>query len=107
MSLPNWPGHAVEDTVVGTDGDDYLQASPGNDVIDGLKGNDTIAMAGGGGDDVYLFGTGDGHDTVQRGSAVQAEINTLRFKSGVAPAEPHAARAGYVCIWQSFPARAA
>jgi Ca2+-binding RTX toxin-like protein len=85
MSLPNWPGHTADDTVVGTEGDDYLQGGPGNDVIDGLQGNDTIAMAGGGGDDVYLFGIGDGQDTVQRGSPVLAQLNTLRFKSGVAP----------------------
>lgn len=87
MSLPSWRGHSAEDTVVGTEGDDYLQASPGNDVIEGLQGNDTIAMAGGGGDDVYLFGTGDGQDTVQRGSAVVAEINTLRLKGGVTPTD--------------------
>ncbi|MGM9487474.1 calcium-binding protein [Ideonella sp. YS5] len=87
MSLLNWPGRTADDTVVGTEGDDYLQAGPGNDVIDGLQGNDTIAMAGGAGDDVYLFGIGDGHDTVQRGSAVVAELNTLRLKNGVTPTD--------------------
>ena len=87
MSVLDWPGHTADDTVVGTEGDDYLQAGPGNDTIDGLQGNDTIAMAGGAGDDVYLFGIGDGHDTVQRGNAVVAEINTLRFKNGVQPTD--------------------
>lgn len=87
MSLPNWPGHTADDTVVGTEGDDYLRGSAGNDVIEGLQGNDTIAMAGGGGDDVYLFGTGEGQDTVQRGSAIVAELNTLRFKNGVSPTD--------------------
>ncbi|HEV8689100.1 MAG TPA: hypothetical protein VGQ91_02295, partial [Ideonella sp.] len=75
---PAAPPIGAEDTFVGTDGDDYIQATSGNDVIDGLKGNDTIAMAGAGGDDVYLFGLGDGQDTVQRGSPITAEINTLR-----------------------------
>jgi Ca2+-binding RTX toxin-like protein len=49
-----------DDTLIGGDGDDYLGADAGFDVIDGGAGNDIITAGGDAGDDVYLFGYGDG-----------------------------------------------
>jgi Ca2+-binding RTX toxin-like protein len=72
-----------DDTLLGGEGDDYLWAATGKDVIDGGAGNDTINAGGDAGDDVYLFGYGDGEDVATRASRYLAEVNTLTFKAGV------------------------
>lgn len=86
-----------DDTVIGTDGDDRLWAGGGNDLIDGLAGNDTIEGAGGFDDDTYLFGKGDGHDTITRGTTFEAEYNTLQFKPGVTPSDVVFTR-----VWRTY-----
>ncbi|HEX5356675.1 MAG TPA: calcium-binding protein [Aquabacterium sp.] len=58
-------------TLTGTSGKDTLNGKGGNDTLSGLAGNDTLAggkgddlLNGGKGNDTYLFGAGDGHDTI-------------------------------------------
>jgi len=74
--------------IVGTDGDDKvfnfwqdhsLQGGRYDDILDGGGGNDDLF--GGGGRDIFLFGRGDGQDTVFAGLGTE----TIRFKAGVAP----------------------
>jgi VCBS repeat-containing protein len=103
-----------------TDGDDNIGGLETNDIIDGGAGNDFIAgnsgddtISGGSGDDVlwggygndtFLFGRGDGIDTilldvndiVERidGSFDTGEINTLQFKNGISPQDIVVARGG-------------
>lgn len=88
-------GTAGNDTLTGGDTDDLLQGQAGADKLNGMGGNDTLDggtgndfMDGGLGSDTYLFGRGDGRDIVF-GTGVRpvGEINTLRFKTGVLPAD--------------------
>ena len=50
------------DTLNGGAGDDILEGGAGNDILDGGAGADTLE--GGEGADTYLFGAGDGTDTI-------------------------------------------
>ncbi|MFE8643837.1 calcium-binding protein [Sphingomonas sp. NCPPB 2930] len=59
-------------TLVGTDGDDYLQGDDGDDKLFGLGGNDRLyggagrdILAGGTGNNSYEFRPGSGVDTIQ------------------------------------------
>lgn len=98
-----------EDVVYGLDGNDTLDGGNGNDLLAGGAGNDT--QAGGSGDDMliggsasrqyfflpwtadtgpngndtYLFGRGDGHDTVIDADPTPGNTDTIRFKPGVTP----------------------
>jgi Ca2+-binding RTX toxin-like protein len=59
-----------------------LQGLAGNDTLDGGSGNDTLD--GGTGNNTYLFGFGDGHDTILSASDTAAgKLNTLAFKRNV------------------------
>jgi Ca2+-binding RTX toxin-like protein len=88
-------GTAGNDTLTGGDADDALQGLAGADKLFGLGGNDTLdggagndSMDGGRGNDTFLFGRGDGRDIVyDAGVRPLGEINTLRFKPGVLPAD--------------------
>jgi len=55
-------GQADGDIIMGQNGNAVLSGKAGNDILDGSSGNDT--MKGDEGSDVYLFGIGDGHDTI-------------------------------------------
>ncbi len=61
--------------VIGTDGDDIIVSSHADDVVDGGAGNDVLVNLGG--YDTYLFGTGDGQDTIEGGRGKVA------FKAGI------------------------
>ena len=50
------------DTLNGGAGDDILEGGAGNDILDGGAGADTLE--GGEGADTYVFGAGDGTDTI-------------------------------------------
>ena len=59
------------DTLVGTDSDDVILGARGNDAIFGGAGDDIIDsgagndyLVGEGGADLFVFGDGDGHDTI-------------------------------------------
>ncbi|WP_265257313.1 calcium-binding protein [Verminephrobacter aporrectodeae] len=82
-------GGAGADRLEGGDGDDWIQGGAGADTLDGGAGNDVLR--GGAENDTYLFGKGDGQDTISSGFA---EFDVLQFKVGVAPSEIVATRAG-------------
>ncbi|GAB58547.1 hypothetical protein RNAN_1520 [Rheinheimera nanhaiensis E407-8] len=79
-------GFATDDVLYGHAGDDSLYGNAGDDVLDGGAGNDYLY--GGAGNDTYLFGRGDGEDTIYNYDTVD-ELNPdshdrLVFKNGVA-----------------------
>ena len=77
--------------LVGTAGADTLTGLSGNDQLDGGAGNDSLD--GGLGNDTYLFGRGDGQDTVAATiDTASGKNNVLRFKPGVAASEVTLAR---------------
>ncbi|MEX8195416.1 calcium-binding protein, partial [Comamonas guangdongensis] len=63
----------------------------------GGAGNDTLS--GGLGNDTYLFGKGDGQDTISSDYDTSAgKLNVLQFKAGVAPADIVATRSDRALI---------
>ncbi|MDP2170096.1 MAG: putative Ig domain-containing protein [Rhodocyclaceae bacterium] len=102
-------GSSAGDAITGQAGNDTLIGNGGNDVIDGGAGNDLLIGSTGlnriyengqyrvernttpnisaNGNDTYLFGRGDGQDTVIDGDYTAGNTDTLRFKEGVAPAD--------------------
>ena len=77
-----------DDTLIGNSGNDTLYGGEGDDTISGDSGVDTLYGAEG--DDTYIFGQGDGKDTI-----VEDDFNnwgntgndTLRFKDGITTAD--------------------
>ena len=61
--------------VAGTDGDDTIVSDHTDDIVDGGGGNDVFVNLGG--YDTYLFGVGNGHDTIEGGRG------EVVFKAGV------------------------
>ena len=62
---------ADDSSIYGTDGDNIMKGLAGNDNLSGYKGNDTLYgnagndfLEGGEGNDTYVFGIGDGIDTI-------------------------------------------
>ncbi|MFC4314217.1 calcium-binding protein, partial [Steroidobacter flavus] len=96
-------GNIGDDHLIGGAGNDYLYGEEaeggihpsriGNDILDGGAGNDVLV--GGFGSDTYLFGRGDGQDTLYNegdryGSNIDPTVNkldVLQFKDGVLPSE--------------------
>jgi Ca2+-binding RTX toxin-like protein len=79
-------GTLKADIIVGNGGDDTLYGRDGDDRLDGGAGNDQLF--GEAGNDTYLFGRGDGQDTIGAdGSGGTAKFNTLQFKAGVTAAD--------------------
>jgi Ca2+-binding RTX toxin-like protein len=75
------------DLLQGGDSTDYLYGNQGNDTLDGGLGNDLLN--GGEGDDTYLFGLGDGNDTLleQVYFPNGAGNDTIQMKVGVLATE--------------------
>ncbi|MCA1494980.1 hypothetical protein I6F11_29640, partial [Ensifer sp. NBAIM29] len=59
-------GFNVADVIDAGDGDDAISAGDGNDTITGGRGDDLIE--GGKGDDTYYYSRGDGNDTIIEGT---------------------------------------
>ena len=86
-------GEDGDDTLEGGAGADYLGGDAGNDVLDGGAGNDLLR--GVTGSDTYLFGRGDGQDTLRNydwwNGTPEADAATttdvLLFKAGVTPGD--------------------
>lgn len=79
------------DTIRGGDGNDTIKAGLGDDAIDGGKGDDILYGTDGNSfyklasdNDTYLFGLGDGHDTIYNRHYDAMNSDTIRFKEGVA-----------------------
>ncbi|MDR1350024.1 MAG: hypothetical protein LBJ59_04450, partial [Zoogloeaceae bacterium] len=66
-----------DDIVLGLDGDDSLYGNAGADTLYGNSGNDTLR--GGAGNDAYVFGRGDGQDTIRDFDATTGNRDTLEF----------------------------
>ncbi|MCE4558125.1 hypothetical protein LXT13_27455, partial [Pelomonas sp. P8] len=80
-------GRGGNDQLSGGDGNDALYGEDGNDTLDGGTGNDWLD--GGNGNNTFLFGRGDGQDTIAYGTYDYSgtRLNTLQFKAGVAPTD--------------------
>ncbi|HEX8609998.1 MAG TPA: putative Ig domain-containing protein [Telluria sp.] len=86
-------GTVLGETMVGTEGNDVLDAMSGDDVLLGRGGSDTLIggrgndrLDGGAGADTYVFNLGDGRDTLldtYQGSGVAGNI--IRFGADIAP----------------------
>jgi Ca2+-binding RTX toxin-like protein len=96
-------GGAGNDLLLGSDGNDNLQGGTGDDTLDGGAGNDVLAgdyyntfwgWAGGAGNDTYLFGRGDGKDTVYDYDTTAGNLDKIVFKAGVLPEDVLVSRAG-------------
>ena len=70
-------GYYGKDTLYGGDGDDTLYGEGDNDTLEGGAGNDRLE--GGNHDDTYVFGRGDGADTIYDGHG----NDTIKFKEGI------------------------
>jgi len=99
----NLQGEAGADTLLGGDGADTLQGGAGDDVLDGGAGNDILAGGiydtwngrfTGYGNDTYLFGRGDGQDTIYDSDTTAGNVDRLVFKSGVQPTDIQLVRSG-------------
>ena len=66
------------DILYGSDGDDDLYGEAGNDILEGGAGNDRLE--GGDYDDTYIFGRGDGADTIYDRHGGN---DTIKFKEGI------------------------
>ncbi|MDD2894211.1 MAG: calcium-binding protein, partial [Halothiobacillaceae bacterium] len=70
---------------LGTEGNDYLSGGSGNDTLIGGAGNDVLQ--GGQGNDIYEFNLGDGRDTIYDGDGTAGNLDTIRFGTGINPAD--------------------
>jgi len=79
-------GDENANTITGGAGSDTLYGRQGNDTLAGGPGNDTLS--GDGNDDTYVFGVGDGHDTIREfGSNSWGGNDTLQFSPGITAAD--------------------
>lgn len=74
----NLYGGAGNDKLYGGDRNDKLYGEAGNDILDGGAGNDYLD--GGTGNDTYLFGKGDGKDTINNYSSANGDVDILKLK---------------------------
>jgi Ca2+-binding RTX toxin-like protein len=89
----NLQGGDGNDTVRGGADADTVYGNAGDDTLDGGTGNDYLA--GEAGNDAYLFGKGDGQDTIAPDYDTAAgKLNVLQFKAGVLPSEVVVTRLG-------------
>ncbi|MFT3858428.1 MAG: calcium-binding protein [Aquabacterium sp.] len=91
----------VGQSFAGTTGADVLDGGIGNDTLSGGTGNDTLygdagndSMDGGDGADTYVFGRGDGFDTVVAGAASGGVTDRVRFGHGLMVTDFNASRSG-------------
>ncbi|MFA7061571.1 MAG: calcium-binding protein, partial [Pedobacter sp.] len=104
-------GSRLNDSIQGLSGNDTIIGRGGDDVIDSGAGDDTLIGGayiyndcytgqqrysldvGANGNDTYLFGRGDGHDTIIDGDNT-LNSDKLKFKDGVAPSDVAVNRTG-------------
>ena len=79
------------DTLLGQDGADTLNGGDGRTTLVGRHLCET-------GNNVYLFGRGDGRDVIRCYDATAGKLNVLQFKDGVAPGDI-VARQVYDSYW--------
>ena len=69
-------GGSGNDTILGSQGADFLSGGDGNDTVTGGGGADSVLL--GVGDDLFLWARGDGSDVIEG----QADTDTLRATGG-------------------------
>ncbi|MGE4337678.1 MAG: calcium-binding protein [Pigmentiphaga sp.] len=75
-------GGAGIDSMFGGVGDDRLFGEAGDDILDGGAGDDQLS--GGAGNDTYVFGRGDGQDTIIYDHDLSpSRMNVLEFKADI------------------------
>ena len=110
----NVSGGNGDDFLYGNEGNDILESGTGNDFLDGGSGDDTLDatggsnvlnggsgndyLLGGSGSEVYLFGFGDGNDTIYGGD--NGGIDAIRFKEGVTPEDITVYKSGTSMIFE-------
>jgi Ca2+-binding RTX toxin-like protein len=73
--------------------DNTLRGNSASNTLDGGAGNDLLD--GGFADDTYLFGRGDGQDTISEAADYSSDrLNILRFKAGISTDDVLLARVG-------------
>jgi Ca2+-binding RTX toxin-like protein len=87
-------GEAGDDRLFGGAGDDVLYGGPGNDTVNGGGGDDTLdggpgndMLYGEEGNDTYLFGRGDGQDTIFDDDKTSGNKDTILLKSKINPSD--------------------
>ncbi|WP_448102672.1 calcium-binding protein [Luteibacter jiangsuensis] len=83
-------GNGGNDRLDGGSGDDKLYGGDGNDVLTGGTGNDRLE--GGAGSDTYIFGRGDGVDTIYNKDTSAGRWDVLQFREGIEPGDVYARR---------------
>ncbi|MBC7907307.1 MAG: hypothetical protein H7Y60_11255 [Rhodospirillaceae bacterium] len=68
-------GNAGNDWLLGGNGNDTLNGGQGRDVLEGGNGNDQLT--GGAGRDLFIFGPGEGNDTIQ-GFSTATDLIVMR-----------------------------
>ncbi|WP_297058110.1 calcium-binding protein, partial [Thermosulfurimonas sp.] len=84
-------GSPYKDMIYGEEGDDQIYGGKGDDFISGGPGNDHLE--GGSGKDTYVFGPGDGRDTIQEYDYGQDE-DLILFEKGIEPQDLEFGRSG-------------
>jgi Ca2+-binding RTX toxin-like protein len=103
-------GYVSDDSLAGAGGNDKLYGNGGNDALDGGVGNDRLYggsgndtlhggtgndyLEGGAGSDVYIFGRGDGQDSIYNADKSAGRVDVLRFLDGIAPSDVIVKRSG-------------
>ncbi|BCM25597.1 calcium-binding protein [Methyloradius palustris] len=80
--------YSPSDYINGYAGDDALYGQGGNDTLEGGIGNDYLS--GKGGSDTYLFGLGDGQDTINNyddSATASTSVDTLKFAAGISTSD--------------------
>ncbi|HEX9062759.1 MAG TPA: calcium-binding protein, partial [Clostridia bacterium] len=83
-------GNAGDDKIHGYGGNDTIDGGAGNDSLYGGAGNDSLAggagtdyLEGNNGNDTYIFGLGDGVDTIYDSDTTAGNVDVLSFKEGI------------------------
>lgn len=93
-------GRAGNDRLLGRGGNDVLVGGAGNDVLDGGTGLDDLR--GGAGSDTYVYGRGDGHDTLTEDPwrAGAGDIDRIQLKAGVSADDVRLQRVRTGTYWE-------
>ncbi|CAK0760405.1 serralysin [uncultured Gammaproteobacteria bacterium] len=84
-------GTNYNDTLSGGVGTDTLAGGDGDDALSGVRGNDTLY--GGIGNDAYVFGRGDGQDTIDEQSSGD-NGDVIQLRGDIVPNEVQVSRSG-------------
>lgn len=81
----NGNGNALNNVLTGNSGANTLNGGAGNDTLAGGAGDDILIGATG--NDRYLFGRGDGHDTISDVDTTANNADTLVMQPGISASE--------------------